>query len=232
MNDFKTEIRELFRPEPELQEPVSRHNCPSPEELSQSFEPDCPAEIKIRIIDHVLTCPACRREFELLRGSRTFINRLSKIVARDHPGLAAKIILFFASSVSWWKAVTAAGLLLGILSLMYFGVSYWNNWNEERRAEAADQIVLSEEISWLQPSMIRLAWKTRGENLRYRVEIYDQNMYLVWQSPLLSETEVLLPDKVLEAIKDYQYFFWQLLIYSGQDKVGESPVRKVRLSSQ
>lgn len=142
------------------------------------------------------------------------------------------MVLFFTSSVSWWKVATAVVLLLGILSLIYVGVPYWNNWNEERRAEAADRIVLSEEITWLQPSIIRLAWKTRDENFRYRVEVYDQNMYLVWQSPLLSETEVLLPEKVLEAIKDYQYFFWQLLIYSGQDKVGESPVRKVRLSSQ
>lgn len=227
-----TEIRELFRPEPELQEPVSRHNCPDPEELSQSFEPDCPAEIKARIIDHIFTCPACRREFELLRASRTLTNRLSKIVARDQPGLISKIILFFTSSVSWWKAVAAVCLLLGILSLIFVGIPYWNSWNEERRAEAAAQIVLSEEITWLQPAMIRLSWKAREENFRYQVEVYDQNMYLVWQSPLLAETEVLLPDKVLEAIKDYQYFFWQLLIYSGQDKVGESPVRKVRLSSQ
>lgn len=232
MNDFETKIRELFSREPEPPGPVPRHNCPTPEELSQSFEPDCPVEIKARIIDHVITCPACQREFELLKGSRPFIDRLSKIMARDKPGLAGKMISVFTSSVTWWKTATAVVLLLGLLSLLYLGITYWNTLTEERRSEAADKIVLSEEVHWPQPALVRLAWKPRDGNFQYRVEVYDQNMYLLWQSPLLSETGVLVPDKVLEAMKDYQYFFWQLLIYSGQDKVSESPVRKVRLVSQ
>ncbi|MDH7493925.1 MAG: hypothetical protein QHH44_08550 [Candidatus Saccharicenans sp.] len=232
MNDFEIKIRELFRRGPELQRPVSRHNCPSPEELSQSFEPDCPVEIKARIIDHVFSCPACQQEFELLRGSRPFIDRLGQTLTRHKQGFTARIFSVFSSSVPWWKAAAAVVLLLGILSLIYLGITYWNNWNEERRAEATETIVLFEAVNWPQPALIKLAWKSSEQNVRYRVEVYDQNMYLVWQSPLLSETGVILPDKVLEALKDYQYFFWQLLIYSGQDKVSESQVRKVRLGPQ
>ncbi|MCX8159875.1 MAG: hypothetical protein N3G18_02960 [Candidatus Saccharicenans sp.] len=232
MKRFEKRLQQLVRNEPEPQGPATRENCPTPEDLAFSFEPDCPLEIKTAIISHISYCPACRREFELLRGTRQFISRLEKRVAQPKPGLLKKRVSFLGLAWPWWKMASSFVLLIAILSMIYLGLNYLNSLKEERETMVADRIVLHEEVSWPRPAAIKLGWKSAGDGLFYRVEIYDQNMYLLWQSPPVYETRLELPDSVLESLKDYQYFFWQLLIYSGEDQILESPVRKVRLLSQ
>ncbi len=232
MKKFEKRLQQLSRTDPELKSPVSRENCPSPEDLSFSFEPDCPAEIKRAIINHVFECPACRREFELLRGARQFINRLEKRFVPPESGFLKKRLSFFGLALPWWKMASAFLALLAVFSLAYLSFNYFNSRKEERKIAATDQIVLYEKVSWPQPATVKLGWKSAGVGLFYRVEVYDQNMYLLWQSPLISENRLELPGPVLDSLKDYQYFFWQLLIYSEENRVLESPVRKVRLASQ
>lgn len=232
MKKFEKRLQELARTDPELQNPVSRENCPSPEDLSFSFEPDCPAELKTSIINHVSGCPACRREFELLRGSRQLIGRLQDKFASPRSRFIDRRISFFGLGLPWWKMASAFIALLAIISLVYLGFNHLNSLKEERKIDAAEKLTLYEEVSWPQPAAISLGWKSARDGLFYRVEVYDLNMYLLWQSPLISENKLELPGSVLDSLKDYQYFFWQLLIYSGQNKVMESEVRKVRLVSQ
>lgn len=232
MKKFEKQLRELSRLEQGPANPVSRQNCPSPEDLAFSFEPDCSPELKARIINHVFDCPACRREFELLRGARQLINRLEKQVSPKKAGFLNQKASFFGLAFAWWKLASALVALFAVISLLYLGFNYWNSLKEERRTATSDRFVLYEEVSWPQPAAVRLGWKSAGDGLFYRVEVYDQNMYLIWQSPLISETRLDLPESVLKSLKDYQHFFWQLLIYSGENRVQESPARKVRLVSQ
>ncbi|MCR4409738.1 MAG: hypothetical protein QHH43_06775 [Candidatus Saccharicenans sp.] len=232
MKRFEKRLQELARTDPELQNPIAREHCPSPEDLSFSFEPDCPPELKISIINHVSGCPACRREFELLRGSRQLIGRLQEKFTSPRSRFIDRRISFFGLALPWWKMASALVTLLAIISIFYLGFNHLNSLKEERKIATAEQVILYEEVSWPQPAAIRLGWKSARDGLFYRVEVYDQNMYLLWQSPLISENRLELPDSVLDSLKDYQHFFWQLLIYSGQNKVMESEVRKVRLVSQ
>ncbi|NPV83007.1 MAG: hypothetical protein HPY46_05410 [Candidatus Aminicenantes bacterium] len=232
MKRFEKRLQELARTDPELPNHVDRENCPSPEDLSFSFEPDCPPELKISIINHVSGCPACRREFELLRGSRQLIRRLEEKFASPKSSSPDRRISFFGLVLPWWKMASAFVTLLAVISLLYLGFSHLNSLKEERKIAAAEQVILYEEVSWPQPAAIKLGWKSARGGLFYRVEVYDQNMYLLWQSPLISENRMELPGSVLDSLKDYQHFFWQLLIFSGENKVMESEVRKVRLVSQ
>lgn len=229
---FEKKLKHLFQSQSASSGPVSRLNCPSPEELSFSFEPDCPPETKIRIIDHVFSCPACRREFELLRGARQLINRLEKKAPPQKAGLLNRKISIFGLVFPWWKMASALLAVFFVLSLVYLGLNYLSSMKEERQTESADQLVLREEVSWPRPAAVKLTWKPAGEGLFYRVEVYDQNLYLLWRSPRTHENSLELPEAVLDSLKDYQYFFWQLLIYSGENRLLESPVRKVRLGPQ
>jgi len=232
MIKFEKKLKKFYQTHLESSNPVSRENCPSPEDLAFSFDPDCPSETKARIINHVFDCPACRREFELLRGARRLINGLEKKVNPQKPGVLNRKISIFGLALPWWKMASALAAIFIILSVVYLGINHLGSMKEERKTLASDQVILHEEISWPRPAMIRLGWKSAGEGLFYRVEVYDQNMYLLWQSPFIYENSLKLPDLLLDSLRDYQYFFWQLLIYSGENRVLESPVRKVLLVSQ
>jgi len=57
-------------------------------------------------------------------------------------------------------------------------------------------------------------------------------MYLVWQSPPTTETSLRLPEKIAADLKNGNYFFWQILIFCSDERIIDSPVRKVRLTPQ
>ena len=58
--------------------PDSRGGCPTPEMLSDSFDPKMPQETKDGIITHLSRCSSCAREFELIRESLNQAEDLSK----------------------------------------------------------------------------------------------------------------------------------------------------------
>ena len=228
----ENKIKKIFNSENLQPMAVSRGTCPSPEELVFSFNSEAPKELKQRIIDHVITCPACQREFELARGSRQFIQKLEKKVGSKKSNRAHKKGWFLFSVPPLWKAISASFLLLAVLSAIYLGLAHWNDLRIERQAKPIEVPVLTEEISWPQPAAIKLGWESPVKARFYQVEIFDQNMYLVWQSPPVSENRLELPDWLLESLKDYQYFFWQLIIFTAEKRTIESPVKKVKLPVQ
>jgi hypothetical protein len=225
-------IRKIFNSESLKSETGSRETCPSPEELVFSFNPEASTELKQKMIDHISTCPACQREFELVRGSQKFIQELEKKVVSRKSRTAHKKSWFFSSAPPLWKAISASVLLLAVLSAFYFGLDYWNNLRIEREAKLVETPVLTEDISWPGPAAIKLSWESPVRARFYRVEVFDQSMYLLWQSPPLRESILELPDSLLDSLKDYQYFFWQLVIFTNEKRTIESRVRKVRLLAQ
>jgi len=64
-----------------------------------------------------------------------------------------------------------------------------------------------------EPLHITLSWQPAEEALFYQVEVFNQNMYLVWQSPPTTETSLRLPEKIAADLKNGNYFFWQILIF-------------------
>ncbi len=232
MKLFKKNMKKRLHQVPELLRVVSRESCPSPEEISFSFDPECPLEIKSKIVDHIAICSACRREFELLVGAHRFITELQKIMPVDEPEAAETKRKPYRLPFPLWKLAVTFVSLVVILILGYTGWNYWNSPRQERKTPPVEQIILSEDITLPYPARIKLSWNPVGGTSFYRVEVYDQYMYLLWQSPVLSGTSLELPAEVVDSLRDDDYFFWQLLVYSGENLITESSVKKVYLKPQ
>ncbi len=228
----KKKMKKRLQQGPELLRVVSRESCPSPEEISFSFDPECPLEIKSKIVDHIAICPACRREFELLGAAHRLITDLQKITAVDEPEATETERKPYSLPFPLWKLTVASISLVVILILGYTGLNYWNSLRQERKTPPVEQIILSEDITLPYPTRIKLSWNPVEGTSFYRVEVFDQYMYLLWQSSAISGTSIELPAEVVDSLRDDDYFFWQLLVYSGENLITESPVRKVHLKPQ
>ena len=66
MTEFE-ELRRRFAPAAGAR-PGDRGACPSPEDLAAAAERRSDADTRLRILEHVATCAACREEFDLLRA--------------------------------------------------------------------------------------------------------------------------------------------------------------------
>lgn len=47
-----------------------RSDCVSPEQIADFVESRLPERYRLEVADHIMACPACREEFELLRALR------------------------------------------------------------------------------------------------------------------------------------------------------------------
>ena len=232
MKKTEDRLRELFQLESTRDPLISRENCPTPEELVLAFDPTAPVELKLRIIDHVSICPSCQREFELVRGSQQVIQQVEKRLLIRKTSFSQKLRFFFSPTPLLAKAAAAMILFLIALSIIILTANYWRNMQIERKTEKLKEPVLFEEIKKTDQPTIWLRWKPAPGAIFYRVEVFDQYMYLIWQSPMLSEPGLELPEPTMKSLKDSRYFFWQLKIYKSDKKIIESHVRKVNLLNQ
>jgi len=211
---------------------LPRTGCPTPEELVYSFKPDASPELKEKIIDHLLQCNSCQREFELVRGYLNLIEKVERRVLRKPSNPIQKIVRLLITGPALLK-FAAISLLLLVLASSYFLLLKpdKDRW-VERTPSLTESFSLSEEISFSQPATIRLIWKPVDKALFYRVEVFDHQMYMVWQSPSLEETRVELPEEVVSILQASPYFFWHLIIYTSESHRLESPARKAWLNPQ
>jgi hypothetical protein len=210
----------------------SRKDCPSPEELISSFDPGAPFEFKKKIIDHVAQCPACQREFELIKASHQLVREVENKLLTRRTGLLSRLKLILSDPLLIWKLVTVSIVFLIVISGLYFGINYRKNLETRRGPNYSELPGLSEEIKLSKQSSIVLSWQPAAGATFYRVEIFDENMAFLWQSHTLTETSLLLPETLTDILKNKQFFFWQLVIYSNDKRLIECPVRKVKLLVQ
>ncbi|HNS05934.1 MAG TPA: hypothetical protein PK266_06095 [Candidatus Saccharicenans sp.] len=226
-------LKNLLASSLEAKEMVSRAGCPAPEELAKLFDPQVSLELKAKIVDHLFDCPACRQEFELLRLGENLAAEINKQLLPPQKSFRQKLCSVFSSSL-FLKQVGAVAttLLIAFCFFYYLNNTAKKDEQVERKAQEIQNMMMFEEMVASEPLHITLSWQPAEEALFYQVEVFNQNMYLVWQSPPTTETSLRLPEKIATDLKNGSYFFWQILIFCSDERIIDSPVRKVSLTPQ
>ncbi|MGC8892627.1 MAG: hypothetical protein ACP5P6_08535 [Candidatus Saccharicenans sp.] len=230
MEKKEEKIKSIFSLDQISDRPVSRKGCPTPEDLLKSFAPEAPFEFKERIIDHLIRCPACQQEFELIKNYYNLASQVeTKILKkyRDNGFFHRSKDFFFSSGISR-KLVTASSILL-LLTIFSFLLFFNHQKDLETRGNTVNlsSAGLIEDISPSGETVVKLRWNPIPGASFYRVEIFDQEMAFLWKSGRLTETSLELPENLTDRLKNQKFFFWQLFIYSNDQKLIESQVKKV-----
>lgn len=205
-----------------------RKSCPPLDEILSSFSPEAPLDLKEKIIDHIIKCPACRSEFELIMASRQFASQVSTVLFPKERFKKIKEF-FFWSPGRFWKVASVVILAAFLVVTIYFQISSWNIFHAERGPCRTDNFMMKENILPV-PLSIKLMWAPLPEALFYIVELFDENMSLIWQSPPEKETQLELPESVMKSIKSKEYFYWHFRAWTHDKTIIESPVKKVFLN--
>ncbi|NMC66057.1 MAG: hypothetical protein GYA53_07955 [Acidobacteria bacterium] len=221
---FSTEQTETNKP---------RVDCPAPEELARFFDPEVSLDLKENIVDHLIRCPACQQEFELLRLAENLVTEIDAQLLKPKKSCWQKLRSLFPSAPFLKQAGITLAAIMVIFSLFYFlNLNGRKSQQVERNSREANDLMMSEEISQTPLVEISLKWQPVQEALFYQVEVFNHNMYLVWQSSPVTDTLIRLPKEISDNLKTNSHFFWQILIYCPGERIIESPVRKVKLGHQ
>jgi hypothetical protein len=149
-----------------------RSACPSIDQLQALVSREGPEAARLNRLDHVMGCPFCRAEFEMLRalGSARPVRRIPVQMV----GLAASVLLVIGAGLLWRSRHPSSEPLRG-------GGAY------VLLRSPADHAILA--------GPPPLAWQPVAGAIHYRVEILTPDGVMVWQG-VTTDSMLSPPDSV------------------------------------
>lgn len=96
----EAELRDLYRKT--MRHPsAGREGCVPPERLRDLAEGRGAESERLTLLDHVMACEACLREFELLRALVHARPREERWPKRRHLAIAASVVLLLGAGIVW-----------------------------------------------------------------------------------------------------------------------------------
>lgn len=147
---------------PALRESTTTHgpDCPLETELLLAVRGEGNEPERLRVLDHALKCPACRRELALLHAVASGETRAAPRAIRE------------LSWRRWMPTAIAASLMLAV---GLAGVGRWRSraTNEITRAAAAGgpALVTPAAGSAVRPGLVRFVWRPVAGVIRYTLEV-------------------------------------------------------------
>lgn len=191
---------------------ASRAACPAPAALAGLARHEGAEDARIRLLDHVLTCPRCREEFELLRAIET--------AGGARPAAPAR-----RTWAPYAAAALAASLLLAVLT---DPIGRFSGADRDPVVRGADDVLLvapAADAVVRRTGPLRAAWRRVPDARRYTLELLTPDGTVVLRETT-TDTAVALAASRLP--RDGAYRWWvRAAMPDGAER--QSPVRRLRI---
>jgi anti-sigma factor RsiW len=183
--------------------------CVSPEDLLSLIRQEGPEARRLEVLDHVMACRECHREFELLRA-------LDVAGARERSPVVRSI----------GRRLTPLALAASLLLAIGIGLSVRSRARPEDipRGGPGNLVLLAPPTEVAAGQPVRFAWRPVPSARRYQLEVLDANGAAVF-SELTGDTTLTWPADRLQPGSTYRW--WVRDVTPGAEL--SSPLRSLRL---
>jgi hypothetical protein len=207
-------LRELYSAGVEERQVVDRTNCVEPEAILALVLGEAPETDRLAMLDHVMSCPACHRDYEYLSAVEEAGDRTERIAARRAP--------------LWRRALplaAAASLVLAIGGLMLKGRS-GDDGVERGGAGGITLIAPVEEVPAAGP--LDFAWTPVPGAGRYVIEVQGANGETVFSDSTADTTATL--DRAGALTPGATYTWSVRTLEQGAEEPATSPQARFRVA--
>ncbi len=215
MNDAR--LQELYTKALAERDENGRHGCVPPEALQALVERDGGEEERLATLDHVMSCEACRHEFELLRSvgmARTTLEEERVSIPVEIHGKRPMPALALAASL----AIVVIGGIVGTMMIRTSGPEVF-------RGTGPDVVLVAPIGNVAQPDPITLVWRRVEGAVGYEVEILNEDGSLVVSNTTRDTLWMVEPGQ-LERGREYQ---WWVRTRSGNGSERRSAIQHFRV---
>lgn len=201
-------------------------DCPSAENLANSFMPSTSPREKKRIADHISHCRSCRNAFMILLQ----LQQCEASMATDqdngeregHP----KKIFFKLIDISPFFRVS--GVFVGLVLIATSALLIIQNNELSRISRSRDAGLNLSYPVMTHPKSEKLIfrWKRQSESGYYVLELFDDVLLPIWTSQKIDALQAQLPDDVYTNLQIGKSYFWLVTGFSEDQKVDESPLAR------
>jgi hypothetical protein len=225
--------------------PLSRKECPSAETILQILEKALSPKKKEKVIDHIVKCAYCLREFELLLNFVRDENEITEEISvflrekgreigspRKKLKIGAIISGLFSQRHSIWRLAAVSMALLIIAGLLLILIRpILKSALDEERGKARDQVrLLSPTRGQTGALPLVFHWQEVRQAELYQLEIFDGSLRLLWRSPQITEHSYELPLEVTKKVEENKVYFWMVTAFFPDGIRKESPLERFILT--
>ena len=233
----RREWGDLFRGYLQNRDPVEAGPCPASDEIASFFRRKTPRRKKYRLLRHILDCRVCREEFEWRHAMELRIARLIQDVKRleNQPptrrGIPRTASPEKPSLTRWtWPVLGSAAVLIVVLLIVPARRFSQENKPTYREAQQLQFHVIFPPVGAIvHRADLHFSWKAPLPEGSFIFELFDPALGLLWHSPAIKESEIRIPDHILQLLKEEQSYFWSISGIGGDQSIIESPLYGFRL---
>jgi hypothetical protein len=204
-------LRELYAGRV-VRRPDSRAHCPDPEALQALVRREGPEEARLRTLDHVMACAACRPEFDLLRSVEDAGRRLGATGS--------------ASRRSWLMPAALAAALLLAVGLGRWSVGSGGEDDVVRGGPAAGTVqLLTPPVQATAGDSLLFSWQPVPGATRYHLEVLDSAGEVAFQT---ETADTLISPQQARGLAPGAYQWWVSTL--GTPSPRRSELRPLRLT--
>jgi len=214
---------------------ASRKNCPSVKSIIRLYKGKLSKIKRAEILGHILNCYYCSSDFKVVNNSIRFENELCQFIEKTSCTSHKKKdefrvpkILHFKINVGKYQVVFVT-LFIAILIISSFLV-FHNKENLSMRGLSQSQLEPCCLIKKNQEQLsLYFEWKSLKKADYYYVEIFDDNLSLIWRSKTIFKNCFIFPLELKNVIKKNKKYYWLVTAFLINGKKIESKLLEFSL---
>ncbi len=218
MDMSDSELRRIYRSYVSGRTRVSGRGCPRIDDLREAFEDTTTRAAKNKIVDHISSCSNCAQEFEFIKDVRDKEKEVAAGIWALTKNRRPPLPIF--SRPLWNFALGMLMIAIVISGIIMFRHDGAQNEGRNRSTTIPEALAPSGHVKAL-PFLI-FRWKPVIRAVSYVVEVYNESLEAVWESPPVSTTSMTLPGPIRETLSGDKKYYWLVQALDSEGKIGES----------
>lgn len=225
------ELERLYKDFLEDIQPITRSECPLPQDFIDYVRNECSTKKKNLIIDHVAQCIYCFEEFkfvlEIVREEEKFINDLQDLIPKRKQRVKNKFRLYTISFRPIW--IYGLIFIMGavLISLLVRNISKEQKY---RGNETHEVTLISPKVTTEQKTRLEFKWKEVNKSDYFILEIFDEALHPVWISDKIKVNQITLSEEISDMLSKHKTYYWMVTAYLSDAKTIESRLQEFSIS--
>jgi len=207
----------------------SRESCPSLDSLRRSFDATSTQNEKDAIIDHLSRCSFCAQEFDFLRELSAWEWELAKELDYTRGSQHGyRFNLRKALSTVFLHFEKKYAVILLLVICMITGVLMFRHGlnRNNGRGNTPPPLELIQPLGRIPlTSPLIFKWEPLPSPAAYIIELYDEALNQIWESPKITVKTSALPASVMGRLMRNRTYYWAVTAYDQNGNKRESELR-------
>ena len=236
------ELKILYKVHLAEKKPLSRKDCPSPKEIIKFVRFETSNKKKEKILDHLLNCSFCAKEFEfileILRYEKKLNQEIDKFMEKSFTkkrnekkiSKSKKIRLPFYAQIRWKNVSIAAGSIV-LFFLIIAPFIFKNHEKHEYRGGTPFEIMVIQPTGKIYTkSSLVFKWENMSNSDYFILEIFDNALNPIFKSNKIYKNQSILPDKIIKMLSGKKTYFWMVTAFFSNGEKIESRLEEFAMA--